>query len=466
MPTYSAPIDSFSAGRADMAMLPEMMQLGQLMDMRRGIERQDYALRALDREEQAAFAEADEFDAFSERMKGTAGMTPEARSTALRDDMVNNPAWLNNQRVKEAMGALQAGDDYVLGSATNRVKAKELAGDERDLDFEEKTREQRQKLALESTLQGLDKVKRERSAWQAADDAGDFANTELLGRFIGGSNLDGASQKGLVMLARNLSEDPANAGLMKGLAGFIGSLSRGKTMLPTYMSELEGSKEMSWLRKNNVNLDPSLPPDQFNAQLAAASALAAKEKNPAVTRELGKTLALAKSAHTMNNTIGTVSQRLADDLPRLLEMAQSKDPSQMGKLKDELAVIGMDAHTIGGMVDSEMERRSTSLQNQKDSVDLQKKVADLKNAMATLKGKALTEAKTKAQIEILKSLPSKNAQDMRKAVMMALVQSKDFDAEEFAEDPTKIQSTVDSILEVIQPNPASKGTNGVNLLDE
>jgi len=198
----------FSSGQNAMALLPEMMQVGQMMEMRGRMNAQDRGIRgeiAADREKQN---ESGVFDSFVNELDGLAGIhEPAQRTQYVADMQQRNPQFLAHEGVQKAIKNLLDADQAVTTASTSALTRRRNESGGRDLDFAEK---QRETLEEAATIEGktyLEKAKAGAASFSAMKNDSTFTAAKRLGEAIGRSqDLPVEIGKGLVGLMSRFGE--------------------------------------------------------------------------------------------------------------------------------------------------------------------------------------------------------------------------------------------------------------------
>lgn len=367
---HAAPgISMFGSARAATTLQPEMMQLADAVRIRNDQQRDGYALRALDREEQSAISESDQLGQFSDYLLNYKDETPEKRAIATRDWMAANPNAAGNKYIKEAAESLAAADKGIYDSRQLGLDTRKQESESKDLDFMEGTRGQReeaQRLAL--GLQ-LEKSKVAVDEYKAQREAGAFDRAAGLGALIGRANgISVKEQESLVRIGE-LLDGEGNAGMLQGLSNLVQGFSSGADLEDAYKVDLQDQAPvLAALRKQNINIVPGMPAEEYAAAMEKAirtpGGLALKAKmDPIQEMALGMT---------------QMRQQLAAELPQLEAMAA--DPSKSAQLKAALGVWNLRANRMTGIQQADRDRRMQKLDVQKRELGLKKLMADMAQA--------------------------------------------------------------------------------------
>jgi len=402
MPSYN--IDAYSAGSADMAMLPETIQLGQLQQMRQGLDKGAFDLRKAEREEQSVFREADEFQDFEKTMETTVGLSAPERDRIVADALARNPSWGSNQRITIGINEGASANRRVLQSQIDEAQAYEL-----DTSFQ--TRDTRRETARINAELGLSQAKKAQADLVNLVDAQQLQNGEQLGSYLGsiGSVLDLETKDRLVEVGTYLSNDPASQGQFKGIGSIVSGFAASEGLLSTYASELSEYSPMLGSIKDTVgvNLDFNQPPEEFNAQYGKIEELVGSKKlNPQVAMQLRKAASMARKANALYSKVSELKGGMGEEL-------KSLDPKDPNAVKVFVNKYNMRASQLSGAVNREISLKENQYSQQTRDMDMKKKILELSN----LEKKPILEAD---KVKLAKD---------RVEVSRALMQMKRADAE-------------------------------------
>lgn len=159
-------------GYANMDVLPEQLALADMLQRRQSLSMKSREGRRMQRDEDMAAAEQDEFDGYSNFVRGTAGMNETDRAAALRDRALNNPSELNNPLINKSRVVVAAGDRAVLEAKQNTLEAKrmdlDMMGTQYDIDtFDQQAKLKDEQFANDRTQASLTRKQLEAANYQA-----------------------------------------------------------------------------------------------------------------------------------------------------------------------------------------------------------------------------------------------------------------------------------------------------------
>ena len=175
---YNDPSDSiFTAGKAAMGVLPEMMQLGEVMKSRAALNDSSMEKRRLIGVDQSAVEDQGVFDAYAKDLDQLAGITdPAQRAQALADMNQKDPRRMLNKDVQESMRVLREADKSVTDAANSGVARRQAAlankGLDRDERIEREIGDDMETKAIASFRFEDEKFKADQHRWRAVKEAG------------------------------------------------------------------------------------------------------------------------------------------------------------------------------------------------------------------------------------------------------------------------------------------------------
>ena len=450
----------FGAGRSTMAVLPEMMQLGEVMRMRADQTKDAYAIRSLDRAEQSAFAEADQFGAFQDHVATTAQMDPTAQAKANRDFLARNPAALGNAFIKDAMAMQGSVNDSVLNSRKNELEEAQVESGLMDMAQDRRTRRDREAAATLQASTALQKAKVDASALQVMIDTGELEQAGKLGAALGRTGgLDQKVKEDMMILGERLSQNPANSGLKSGIAGIASAFSKANSIAESYNQELgEHAPMKELLGKNGIDVSPGRTPEELASAFAAARALADKQPDPgkangmidrleAATTKLGGFVSQAK----------LMEEAFKADLAGVMEGGDS--PEAQTRASEMVKRWYMKSASFEGTLNQQLERDATRLESRKKQLEIDSKVSSIMNSKERLTIAQQALALRREGIRIA----ANQSEEAKKLQAFNYLKEK---AGFIDEEPEAQAEAINQLLQALDSLPSFNGTTGINLTDD
>lgn len=448
----------FGAGRSTMAVLPEMMQLGEVMRMRADQTKDAYAIRGLERSEQSAFAEADQFGLFQEHVKSTAEMDPTSQAKANRDFLARNPEALTNSFIKDSLATQEALNAGVLKTRQNQLAEAQVESGLLDMEQDKRTRREREQAATLRASTELQKAKFDDAALKSMMDSNELDQVGKLGQALGRTGgLDQKTKEDAMILGERLGRDPADAGLRSGIAGIASAFSKANSIAESYNQERsEHSATIDFLGKNKIDVNPSRTPEELAAAFTAARELANLQPNPvdanskidqleAATTRLSGFISQAKS----------MEEAFKTDLAGVMEGGDT--PEAKAKAREFIYRWQMKSSSFDGTLNQMIERDSTRLESRKKELEIQSKVSSIMNSekRLTLAQTALALRQAGIRFAANESLEAK------KLKVFGIVSER----EGAPTDSQELAKEVDELLNALEIVPSFDGTTDINLLD-
>lgn len=434
-----------------MAMLPEMMQLGQLREMRQGLDQNDYQLRQSGREEQAAFTEADEFGQFEEFAKSTAQMNAPEQAQAFEGYLKSNPSMATNKRVTGTIGALG-------GASRGRIQAMQDQALEMDLNEQEGLRDINKERNTIAAKLGLDQAKAAQDGFQATVDSGQFETAEGFGNYLGtsGDAIGMKSKKQAALMADRLNQNPANKGLVVGLGRVIAGFGKADGLIKSYSAEMEGHKKTMDLlgsEEFGVDLDPAQDPEAFKASFDKAIQIANGQKNPASK----KAIIEAATAASQFNGIASQSLLLKGQFEKELESVDQNDPQAM---RDFITGWSVLSGSLNGTVDKDTQARASRFALEDQKLDMQKKLLGIQEMLRAPEKEKFDQEMAREAMALKRQFAATDETDLRYKITAMMMDDSRW-PQKSAEERS---SDVDEWVKIINKADGFRGTNGVSLL--
>lgn len=457
---YTEPgISMFGSARSTASVMPEMLQLGQVMQMRSGMQQDAYRLRDMERREQSVFAEADEFGQLEETLLEVKDASPAERAEHLANFFAVNPGAASNPRVRDAVQA--------IGSASKSAfEAKQLQAQEQDFNFMQELEPERREMVRSQIKLGLEKTKAEQDAFTAAKEAGQYKTREgIMNQLARSKGLDASVQSGILKVAGRFADNPAESGLLEGLSGLVHGVAKSELLAENYSYELQEHAQIgTWLQNNGIQINLKDPPEVLEANLLKAQALAektAKENPEKGQRVLDAFMKMRPVVDNMRSSMlgaTAVRQKLQEDMPNVLAMAD--DPARRQELKDWVTDMGLTAAKFGGIVDEQFARRDRQNSLREQQLDLEKKKADILRVNAGIKLQTSRAEDIKAGQALARYYShEKDVANIRYDIMNILMKN---DSNQDLK-PEDLSKKVDALMEGVIKGPSFDGASPVIL---
>jgi hypothetical protein len=453
MPSYN--IDAYSAGSADMAMLPETVQLGQLQAMRQGVERGDFDLRRMEREEQAVFKEADEYGQYQELMSEASGKSPVERAEMVKSAFQRNASWGANEKITKSLSAVQSAERNVLQSRMDESQSFKL-------DVESENRDAVRETARIGAQNGLKAARQAEANFKNLADSNQLQDLGQFGTYLGsvGNVIPMETKKRLIEVGNSISADPSSSALFRGLGSVVSGFSKSESLLSTYASELSEFKPLlSAVEKDGFNLDFTLPEDEFKRRYEDAAAFYGNPENSsspegkAIASQFAKAGAMANKANALYSQVSRFKGGMDEDLQKL----DAKDPDAVKVFVNQWNMM---AGQLSGAVDREIGRKENSYAQQEREMKMRKTVLELQALASKPAAEAEKSRIAREKLELSKSLRDMGEEKARFEVLKFL-----------REEPKNGSKSTDELIEerdrlyddLMGSNPLGSGS-GVNLI--
>jgi hypothetical protein len=448
----------FGAGRSTMAVLPEMMQLGDVMRMRADQTKDAYSIRGLERAEQSAFAEADQFGLFQEHVKSTAEMDPTSQAKANRDFLNRHPEALTNSFIKDSLATQEAINSGVIKSRQDELAEAQVASGLLDVEQDKRTRREREQTATLQASTALQKAKIDASALQVMIDNNELEQAGKLGQALGRTGgLDQIVKEDMMILGERFAQNPVNVGLKNGIANIAFSFSKANSIAESYNQELsEHSSTIDFLGKNKIDVSPGRTPEELAAGFAAARELAGKQTNP--IDALNKINRLEAATTKFGGFISQAKLReeaFRNDLAGVMEGGNS--PEALEKARELIMRWTMKSAAFDGTLNQIIERDTMRLDNRKKQLELDSKTSSIMNSekRLTIAEKALALRQAGVRFAANESVENK------KLKLFGIVSQR----EGAPTDAQELTKEVDELMNALDLLPSFDGTTDINLTD-
>jgi hypothetical protein len=395
--------ETYSTGRANMAMMPEAINLAKLQTLRQNVDKGEFDLRDLARKEQAAFKEADEFGQYEKFLAENKDVSPAERT---RMAFEQNPSWAANR------------DITASAQATQQVT--QAAEMESSFEANKQNLRETARINAENGLNAAIKTKQD---FENQVQQGMLDNLSSFGTFLGSSGrvFSTETKKKLMEAGVYMSSDPESQFQFRGLGSVISSFAQAENLLSTYAAEVSQYRPL--LEATGVNLDFNQPEEEFQANYAKIKEmvkdpnLAKRFKRPEDIRNILTAASIANKANSLYSRVAASKGEFETDLNGF----DYKDP-QAAKIFVNQQV--MMSSQLGGVVQQEISRKSTALEQEKKQLDLQTKILELKN----LQNKPVQENQririAQNKVEVSRELMSMKKADAQFQIFKSLREEK------------------------------------------
>jgi hypothetical protein len=458
----------FGAGRSTMAVLPEMMQLGEVMRMRADQTKDAYAIRGLDRAEQSAFAEADEFGAFQEHLKSTAGMSDIDRAKANQNALISNPKWTANPFIKDSLSQLDQSGASLLSARKNELEVKQVEQGMWAAGIEESMREEAVKTARINSRTALKQAEDGAVEYDAKVEQGQFDNALSLSEALHSSGMGQKAKERVAVLADRFGADPVDQARVRGISKIVGSFSRAPAVARVYAAELTPYQEVyNQMKSDGLAVDPT-DPNQTPQSIAASfdQAMSNVGKTGARLEDQSKMLARITEAKAammvLANHVSLANTAEAEFVAGLEEKMKDSSPGGKQALREFTVEWGVKAGEFSGIYKQQMEEHALKLKTEEEQLkqdDVRSKIA------ARVSGATAAEARIVLQEYgfVFKASQNKSAQiaSVLKAILPDEISEEDgvIDIEAYEQKAREIVEANDATPLVPDVSKKLPGTN-------
>lgn len=275
---YNNPNDSvFTQGQSAMALLPEMMQLGQITEMRGRLNHMDQESRSFLRKENQIGEDKAVFDDFTKDLNGISGITdPQERAQKMAemqqrrpDYALNKDAQLTLKSFGEANKAISEAAQEVALTKSSNLQSK-LA--DRHMALDEKIGDAQDAEAVAQFHFGETKAKSERDRFKAAQDADASGRMDSYHSAIVQSSLPEEMNRSLVDLGAVIGDSEKWAGTLSSVSAIASATNDAiniESSYNPYLAKYKGIEDH--LGKMKIN-----PTDLFSKDKSVAEQTANK----------------------------------------------------------------------------------------------------------------------------------------------------------------------------------------------
>jgi hypothetical protein len=451
-------------GYSNVAALPSQMQLAQMIELRSKLNDRSIEKRKLLANERSAMADEDEFQGFSDEVRGMAKLSPEKRAGAMQDLFLNNPSLMRNRDVVDATKGIFETDKWSLDARDNILKQERQSLEARLLENEANNIDDKiaySNQVLENSMSQAKLAKDQTEAQIAQMDKGLF---DQVGSFVassGGFTEEEIAQRDKVIaLTSSLANDPDSRGTLRGITQIVGSIALGNKLPDVYRAKMGKFqpviRSIRQQTKGEVDFE-NLPEDPSARQTAIARAgeVVARSKNPTEVADFGR---LVRSVAEFDRSKADVARTKADffsKIDEINELRYSPDPAAKQKIADTLAVLNAKASIASGYYNNGLAQEQQDLARRKLETQIETELSMIKKRGADSAYK-IAEMDRKAYADKIKTLSTIYRERNDMAGLFSKV-AEDGGLEAFGlTSEAKLEDFV-SALEKVSPPPGVSG---------
>ena len=458
---YNDPSDSiFTAGKAAMGVLPEMMQLGEVMKSRAALNDSSMEKRRLIGVDQSAVEDQGVFDAYAKDLDQLAGITdPAQRAQALADMNQKDPRRMLNKDVQESMRVLREADKSVTDAANSGVARRQAAlankGLDRDERIEREIGDDMETKAIASFRFEDEKFKADQHRWRAVQEAGENQRQDLANSAISQSSLPRESIEDGVSLLAVIGNSDESAGTLSGVAGLFAATEQAMRVESSFNPFLEKHKPTeATLAKGGVTAKDLEAAATDPA--AMAKIVKAVGNSPQASRDLSEYYNLVsqkrqamKDRTAMEEYItGKVDPetgvRSEGALKRLTRLFEAGD---MNAFKKERAVFSSRVQPLAALNRQALVDREADVKRREEGLKLSKLEGDLLNQTSIIENRTAQRNLTEFVLLAKKqNLNETNAEQLTQAALRSKVLKVSGTAEDKAKQIADFQSALKALL--------------------
>jgi hypothetical protein len=383
LPMPSRPVSDGVMADSAFAVLPELMSVGRLMEMRSQAHRNAIGTRKEVAEDQSAGMAEDQYLGYSSRIAGLQG---EELANAVRSEFSNDPTLARNRSVLDTNRELFESEKFSIQARSNILAERKQKIEERLQDNYEDTIEDRIKLSdtqldlsLKQNRLGEEKMERALQSYTDSDQ-------DAIGEYIASSSAftedESEYQRKLIMVSAHLGRDSDNPESRKSvttLARITRALEQAGEMPKIFRSRMERHAGLLGdLKKGGFDLaNLDLPPEEVKRIIGEGRAYLSSMRGVPPDR-LAESLLnfdeLVDIRAGFDRSQAELAQAKSTFFPLIEKMdALRKSPSSeaQAEIDDELAVLrsrapSFSAHAKKAMKDEEDGLRRRQIQSQVD----------------------------------------------------------------------------------------------------
>jgi len=457
-----AGVSDYDAAVAGFNVLPESMAVGQLMAMRSQAHRSAMGTRKEVAEDQSAGMAEDEFQGFSERVRGMAGMSGEDRAQALQDELLNNPNLLRNKDAMDVTRGLFETDKYSIQARSNALASQKQRIDSRMMDEEESTMDDRIKLGRELLGNSIQQAKLQREQTDLTIGAIADKKMESVGQYV-------ASSKGftpeeapyrdmLIKVAAHYSknaDDETNRNSLTALAQITGALSEASQMPEIFRAKMsQHSNLLEGLKRRGFDLtDSSLPPEEVASRVAQAQIFlrTAKGVTPADIAAFEDVVDIRAGIDRSQAELAETKSSLFATLEKIDALRSNPSPEAQAQIEDELALLRAKAPALSAHYRKAVNDQDSDLKRREMESKIENRLSLAKNRIRSADQKDRSLAQSEYRTEMQNAFRLATTRESRIRLYTKVAEDGTFDLFGFDKDPAPDEFL--SKLESINPLP-------------
>ena len=371
-------------GYANMDVLPEQLALADMLQRRQSLSMHSRQGRREQRDENMAAAEQDEFDGYSDFVRGTAGMNESDRAAAIRDRALNNPSELNNTLINKSRVVMMGGDKAVLDAKQNALAAKQaefgMLAQQYDIDtFDQQAKLKDEEFANERSKAALTRKQIEAANYQM--DKGDVSkfgeNIFTLNPFGDDKETRDKLIKTVALLPKETEEDRNSIRALSDIAGGL-AIGRQVGQLKSYAALDHQDLIRSMQSNHKINL-LNLPKDRVERDYFIKKAYDSLASKGGDIQSFTSYISKVKEYNEMEESVGQLTADFTESIGKLEQLSKSPDPNAKNELIAELALINAKASGQASYFHRAYEQDENQRKVREKNSELAKRDADINN---------------------------------------------------------------------------------------
>ncbi len=371
-------------GHANMDVLPEQLALADMLQRRQQLSMNSRRGRAEQAEQDGLQAEQEEFDGYSNSVRGLAGLPETERVGKMRDMLYNNPSLATNRLVKEATGTMLAGDKAALDAKQNVLQSKQADYEMRGLEYDDARFDEQAKLKDEEFVNARSKAALTQKQIELANHEIDGGDLSKAGENIFNMDALGPEHREtrdkLIKTIAQLSTDdtPDARAHIRALTDITGGIAMGNQVkqLKGYLVTQNRDFLRSTLKSTGLDLS-NLPKDRAQRDAFIMKAGEAIQKKGGDLAAFSQYIEKAKGYNDSEEAVGTLTSDFLGSIEKLDVLRKSTDPKDQQEFKDELNLLRAKAAGQKGHIQREYASFENGQKVREKESELAKRDADI-----------------------------------------------------------------------------------------
>ena len=397
--SYNDPSDSiFTTGKSAMGLLPEMMQLNQVMAARGQLNSQSRLIRKDLAEDEKVRVDQGVFDSYVKDMNQLAGIKdPVEKAQKLSDMNTSDPRRMLNKDVQESMKVLRDSYESVTKAGTSVAQSRMDQTNIKNADFIESQRENTEESSRLESGTRLEAARLNHLKQQALQTDANISPNTRYGSAIGqSSSLPPDVVSGLADLGGVFGNGAEAEPYLKAIGEIVGAHGMYKDIERSYSAQLTPLAGYFKLAgKNNLDLDLAATDGNQIAPTREALIVLRKAELKAQGQEYNKDIEEPRinKALSLNSSIvrskgefddlGLKLKNLPVEIRELAKKARLGDEESKIELEGKMSKLSLLASKVGAGVQGRLKEELETKGRLEESYKLQKTFEELKSIVAT-----------------------------------------------------------------------------------